>query len=236
MTDDATSEVPAGEIKNVAGRKRSSRGEETRARINRATLQIIKRDGMRGVRHRAVAKEAGVPLGATTYHFKDIEDLIVSAFSYWRAQPAAGPNPYVRQILNFLENRAPSMLKVPEDRVTLAREIYKFTVDYEIDQIENFRDSCIVQLAFYHESIHIKELQQEVFDYWQSEVDNLIVAFTALASPDPEAEARICQSLFHQLEREAMMKGGDYDRDKLKATLHRYVCHIVGVEFTAEEL
>ena len=233
---DVASEAPAGEIKNVASRKRSSRGEETRARINRATLEIIKRHGMRGVRHRAVAKEAGVPLGATTYHFRNIEDLIVTAFSYWRAQHATGPNPYVRQILGFLESNAPSMLKVPEDRVTLARELYKFTVDYEIDQIENFRDSCIVQLAFYHESMHIKELQQEVFDYWQGEVDNLIVAFTALESPDPEAEALICQSLFHQLEREAMMKGDDYDRNKLKAILHRYVCHVVGVEFTVEEL
>ena len=231
----AVSGVPSGKSKNPVKRKRSSRGEETRARINRATLQIIKRDGMRGVRHRAVAKEAGVPLGATTYHFKNIEDLIVSAFNYWRAQPATGPNPYVRQILGFLESRAPDMLKVPEERITLAREIYRFTVDYEIDQIENFRDNCIVQLAFYHESIHIKELQQQVFDYWQSEVDNLIVAFTALASPNPEAEARICQSLFHQLEREAMMKGGDYDLDKLKATLHRYVCHVVGVEFTLDE-
>lgn len=233
MTNDVVSEIPAEEIKNVVGRKKSSRGQETRARINRATLQIIKRDGMRGVRHRAVAKEAEVPLGATTYHFNNIEDLIVSAFSYWRAQPATGPNPYVHQILGFLESRAPDMLKLSQDRIALAQEIYKFTVDYEIDQIENYRDNCIVQLAFYHESIHIKELQQEVFDYWQSEVDNLIVAFTALASPDPEADARICQSLFHQLEREAMMKGGDYDRDKLKATLHRYVCHIVGVEFNS---
>ncbi|MFT5711172.1 MAG: AcrR family transcriptional regulator [Halioglobus sp.] len=229
-------EVPSGKMKSTVKRKRSSRGEETRASINRATLQIIKRDGMRGVRHRAVAKEAGVPLGATTYHFKNIEELIVSAFNYWRAQPAAGPNPYVRQILGFLESRAPYMLKVSENRIALAQEIYKFTVDYEIDQIENYRDSCIVQLAFYHESIHIKELQQQVFDYWQSEVDKLIVAFTALASPDPEADARICQSLFHQLEREAMMKGGDYDRDKLKATLHRYVCHVIGVEFTVEKL
>lgn len=232
---EAVSKTLTDDISSASQRKRSSRGEETRSRINRATLEIIKRDGMRGVRHRAVAKEASVPLGATTYHFKNIEDLIVSAFNYWRAQPTVGPNPYVRQILGSIESRAADMLKGPEERIALAREIYKFTVDYEIDQIENCRDSCIVQLAFYHESIHIKALQQEVFDYWQSELDDLIVAFTALASPAPEAEARICQSLFHQLEREAMMKGGDYDRDKLKATLHRYVSHIVGVEFSTEE-
>jgi len=188
---------------------------------------------MRGVRHRAVAKEAGVPLGATTYHFKNIEDLIVSAFGFWRAQPELESNPYVTQILDYLARRAPDMLQSREDRVALAEELYKFTVRYEIDQIENCRDNCIVQLAFYHESIHIQALQQEVFDYWQAEVDSLVVAFKALQSPDPEADARICQSIFHQLEREAMMKGKNYDREKLKATLHRYVCHITGVEFTS---
>ncbi len=219
-------------IKNVEGRKKSTRGADTRARINQATLQIIMRDGMRGVRHRAVAKEAGVPLGATTYHFRDIEDLIVSAFAYWRVQGGGGANPYVSQILEFLEHRASSMLQTPEDRIALAKELYRFTVNYEIDQIENCRDTCVVQLAFYHESIHIPALQQHVFDYWQEEVDSLMVAFKALQSPDPEADARICQSIFHQLEREAMMKGADYDREKLKATLHRYVCHITGVEFS----
>jgi len=220
-------------IESVSTRKKSSRGADTRARINEATLEIIKRDGMRGVRHRAVAKEAGVPLGATTYHFKDIEDLIVSAFGYWRVQGDGGANPYVKQILAFLEHRAPGMMQTRDDRVAVARELYQFTVEYEIDQIENCRDNCIVQLAFYHESIHIQALQQQVFDYWQVEVDSLMVAFRALQSPDPEADARICQSIFHQLEREAMMKGAGYDRQKLKATLHRYVCHVTGVEFPA---
>jgi AcrR family transcriptional regulator len=231
MTE-AVAEQLVDEGKAVSARRKSARGEETRAKICQATLQIIKRDGMRGVRHRAVAKEAGVPLGATTYHFKNIEDLIISAFGYWRKDAGRGSNPYVSRILNFLEHRAPEMLGAPQDRIALAREIYQFTVDYEIDQIENGRDNCILQLAFYHESIHIKELRQAVFDYWQAELDDLIAAFTALRSPDPEADARISQSIFHQLEREAMMRGEGYDRAKLEATLHRHVCHITGVEFT----
>lgn len=213
-------------------KKKTSRGVETRAKINQATLTIIKRDGMRGVRHRAVAKEAGVPLGATTYHFENIEDLIVSAFSQWRENEALVSNPYITQLHDFLEHEAQDMLDAQEDRIALAKEIYRFTVAYEIDQIETNWDSRIVELAFYHESLHSEKLRQEVVDYWQIELDSLIVSFTALHSPDPEADARISQSIFHQLEREAMIKGEDYDRAVLKATLHRHVCHFMGVEFT----
>ena len=38
---------------------------------------------MRGIRHRAVAKEADVPLAATTYYFKDIDELIVDTFTLY---------------------------------------------------------------------------------------------------------------------------------------------------------
>lgn len=213
-------------------RKKTSRGEETRARINQATLQIIKRDGMRSVRHRAVAKEAEVPLGATTYHFHNIEDLIVSAFSQWREETNVGSNPYISQLMEFLEHRAPGLPDTEEGRITMAREVYRVTLAYEIDQIEGGWDNRVIELAFYHESLHSEKLRQQVIAYWQLELDSLITVFTALRLPDPVADARISQSVFHQLEREAMIKGVDYDRAILESTLHRHICHLMGVEFT----
>ncbi|MCY0954106.1 TetR/AcrR family transcriptional regulator [Streptomyces sp. H27-S2] len=44
-----------------------------------ATERVITRRGIEGLTHRAVAEEAGVPLGATTYHFATREDLIRAA-------------------------------------------------------------------------------------------------------------------------------------------------------------
>ncbi|MDN5401705.1 MAG: TetR family transcriptional regulator, partial [Pseudomonas sp.] len=59
------------------GRKASRRGSEQRRQdILDAAMRIVVRDGVRAVRHRAVAAEAGVPLSATTYYFKDIDDLL----------------------------------------------------------------------------------------------------------------------------------------------------------------
>ena len=220
------------EVKAVSARKKSTRGRETHAKINEATLQIIKRDGMRGVRHRAVAKEAGVPLGATTYHFKNIEDLIVSAFIQWRSDGAFRGNPIVHRVLGFIEQNAQKLSESELGRKVLARELYQFMVDYEVDQIERHRDDRIIELAFYHESLLVDKLRLEVLDYWKTQLENLVTPFTAMQSPSPIADARITQSVFQQLEREAVMKGDDYDREILKTTLHRHVCHITGVEFT----
>lgn len=231
MTNLAARGLPE-QATGVVTRKRSARGEETRATINRATLQIIKRDGMRGVRHRAVAKEAGVPLGATTYHFKNIEDLIVSAFVQWRGDARTIDNPIAMGVLDFVEKNAHRLMKSDQGRETLAREVYRFMVDYEIDQIEAHRDDRIIELAFYHESLVVDELRREVLDYWEAQLEGLVAAFEAMDSPSPLADARITLGIFHQLEREAVMKGKDHDRTLLLATLHRHVCHITGVEFT----
>ncbi|MFT6450425.1 MAG: DNA-binding transcriptional regulator YbjK, partial [Oleispira sp.] len=69
------------------GRKTSRVGSEQRRRlILEAALRIVIREGVRGVRHRAVAKEANVPLAATTYYFKDIQELINDTFTLYAEQ------------------------------------------------------------------------------------------------------------------------------------------------------
>ncbi|MEV6772192.1 TetR family transcriptional regulator [Nocardia sp. NPDC051030] len=47
--------------------------------ITAATERVIAARGIEGLTHRAVAEEAGVPLGATTYHFATKGDLIAAA-------------------------------------------------------------------------------------------------------------------------------------------------------------
>ncbi|MBW5420717.1 TetR family transcriptional regulator [Streptomyces sp. BG9H] len=49
------------------------------AEIAAATERVIAERGIEGLTHRAVAEEAGVPLGATTYHFATKDDLIQAA-------------------------------------------------------------------------------------------------------------------------------------------------------------
>lgn len=50
-----------------------------RERIAEAARVVVARRGVEGVTHRAVAAEAGVPLGSTTYHFATLDDLLAVA-------------------------------------------------------------------------------------------------------------------------------------------------------------
>ena len=86
------------ETQNGNRGNRETQRERTRVRMLQAVLDIIVEKGMRAVRHRAVAKRAGVSLGSTTYHFSSIEDLITSAFDFWREQKLMTINPYYLRV------------------------------------------------------------------------------------------------------------------------------------------
>ncbi|RMI46445.1 TetR/AcrR family transcriptional regulator [Streptomyces triticirhizae] len=52
---------------------------ERRERIVAAAVRVLERRGVNGLTHRAVAAEADVPLGSTTYHFDSGDALLVAA-------------------------------------------------------------------------------------------------------------------------------------------------------------
>ncbi len=58
------------------------RGERRRATLLDATLRVIARDGPAAASHRAVAAEAGVPLGSTTYYFESREHMLLAALRH----------------------------------------------------------------------------------------------------------------------------------------------------------
>jgi TetR/AcrR family transcriptional regulator, regulator of biofilm formation and stress response len=59
--------------------ERSDQGSGRRDEILAATVRIIGRDGLGAVTHRAVAREARVPLAATTYYFSSKDELLRDA-------------------------------------------------------------------------------------------------------------------------------------------------------------
>jgi DNA-binding transcriptional regulator YbjK len=55
---------------------RRVRGERARRALIAATLTVIERDGVSGVTHRAVTREAGLPATSAAYHFASIDELL----------------------------------------------------------------------------------------------------------------------------------------------------------------
>lgn len=52
---------------------------DRRQRITDAAVRVVTARGIAGLSHRAVAAEADVPLGSTTYHFADLDELLLAA-------------------------------------------------------------------------------------------------------------------------------------------------------------
>lgn len=81
MTTRSPGEPPPTADEEATGANRRQRrfDPHRRDRIAAAALQVIARDGLEGLTHRAVAVIADVPLGSMTYHFADKEDLLLAA-------------------------------------------------------------------------------------------------------------------------------------------------------------
>ncbi|GAA2231003.1 TetR family transcriptional regulator [Streptomyces amakusaensis] len=60
---------------------RLAKGERRKRELIEATLRVVAREGVAGVSHRAVAREAEQPATAAAYHFKSIDDLLTAALT-----------------------------------------------------------------------------------------------------------------------------------------------------------
>lgn len=212
----------AANKKETRGNRESQR-EQTRARILQSVLDIVVEEGMRSVRHRAVAKRAEVSLGSTTYHFSSIEDLIVSAFHHWREQKVLVVNPYYRGIKNILKPFENSV--VPEaEREKIAARICEQSIGYVRDQLTGKRYDRMVELAFYHESIRYPSLRDLLIEVRRAELIYLTQVHRVMGSPEPVADARVTLALFRQLEQSAIMAVlPKLDMDVIQSTLRRHL-------------
>lgn len=58
------------------------KGERRRYALVSAAADLLCEGGFDAVRHRSVARRAGLPLASTTYYFSSLDDLIVKAVEY----------------------------------------------------------------------------------------------------------------------------------------------------------
>jgi DNA-binding transcriptional regulator YbjK len=58
------------------------KGERRRYALVSAAADLLCEGGFDAVRHRAVARRAGLPLASTTYYFSSLDDLIIKAVEY----------------------------------------------------------------------------------------------------------------------------------------------------------
>ena len=218
-----------------AGRRKIVRasGIKRRKLILEATLRVILRDGVRGVRHRAIAEEAQVPLASTTYYFKDIEELLSETFLFWNHRANAHSHRFrdhVQQHLKTLSsdvsnncNSQSQTLKDSELRQQYIEHLSELASSYLIYQIKNHWDDRLIELAFHHEAVRSEKLQQVVRHRLDVHRQTLELFFKTLGSNNAEADSQISLSVLERLEYEAVVGGGAIDDQKIQRIINRHI-------------
>lgn len=172
---------------------------QRRKAILEATLRLIVKEGIRGIRHRAVAKEAAVPLAATTYYFKDLDDLISDAFTYFVELNIDQTRHLQEESFAAARQLSPEQLTSNAGRRQLTQQLTRFVLSHIRAQAAN-RDHRIIELAFRNEALRNEELTRAVGMAYQATEGMIVEFFKLLQLGDPLAAAQIVHGTILNLE------------------------------------
>ncbi|QSX28764.1 TetR/AcrR family transcriptional regulator [Shewanella cyperi] len=178
---------------SYVGRQTSrSDGHARRAAILEATLALIASDGIRGVRHRAVANMAGVPLASTTYYFKDIKALIHDALVYFAERSMEHNIELKERAFAAVRSYTPESLRDKKSRDMLTNILARLICEHIQRQVFNI-ENRLLQLAFQEEALRNPQLAKVMIPMDDAVLGSLESFFAQLGSKAPMNEA--CQVL-----------------------------------------
>jgi len=210
------------------GRKASRQGsEQRRQEILDAAMRIVVRDGVRGVRHRAVAAEAGVPLSATTYYFKDIDDLLTDTFAQYVERSAA----YMAKLWANTEGVLREMVAYGDgsaaSRSRLADDIAHMGADYILRQLHNRREYLMAEQAFRQEALLNPRLAALVCSHQQILLQGTCQFFQVLGSKEPQQDGKVLTAIIGRMEYQGLLNDAESQTEQdILGIVSRYM-HLV---------
>ncbi len=208
-------------------RGRPALRSDSRARrqaILEAALRVIERDGVRGVKHRAVAAEAEVPLAATTYYFDDIQALLHDAFVHYVETRSSTDSSQLQQqgyqLLQDLSATESQMGEAFSER--LIEGITEILFDHVKSQVEQTAERR-VEVAFRHEALCNKDLAEVVSIPHQLQLRAIEGFWVLLGSPNPKADAQVVMGTLLYLEYNLSLSANDEQWQRAQQTLQRMI-------------
>lgn len=213
------------------GRKASRQGSEQRRQaILDAALRIIVRDGVRAVRHRAVAAEADVPLSATTYYFKDINDLITDTFALFVERSAEAMSAFWAGADQLLQELQTGLQRGPDVRLQVLEQLVEVAIAYVQAQLTQHRERLLAEQAFRLEALLNPGLLELAAAHRKILVQGVDKFFQVLGSPQPEADAKVLTGMILQMEYQGLLDGVDHlNLDEMRSILRRYLRLVMGL-------
>lgn len=213
------------------GRKASRQGSEQRRQaILDAAMRIIVREGVRAVRHRAVALEAQVPLSATTYYFKDIDDLLTDTFAQFVERSAAHMAQFWSGTQGLLQELVGGLDGSEAARRQLADRIAHLAVEYVQRQVRERREELIAEQAFQQEALLNPRLHELLRAHRQILQQGVTHFFEVLGSQQPEQDAVLLTAAIVRMEYQGLLDGVEQlDSEGMLAILKRYMNLVLGL-------
>lgn len=193
--------VDKGKSELIYQGRRAQRADSRQRRkaILEATLRLIVKEGIRGIRHRAVAREASVPLAATTYYFKDLNDLISDSFTYFVEQNIEQTRQLQADSLSAARQLTTEQLVSGAGRKQLIQQLTRFVLSHIRAQASH-RDNRLIELAFRNEALRNEALTRAMRMTVQATENLIIEFFELLQLADPQAAAQIVHGTILNLE------------------------------------
>jgi len=184
-----------------------------REQILDAALRLIGRSGRESVTHRAVAEEAGVPLGSTTYYFDSRDDLLGQALEHVAAQEVERYARLGEQLRTVKSGRELADRLISE-LVAAAEDRVAYIAEYEL-WLEAGRRS---------------DLREAAQSWCNAEQYAVAAAMEKLGSSDPRADASIVVAALDGLGERVLAREEDpaAAAKELKPELRRLVERLLG--------
>ena len=206
------------------GRKRRSKGEQTRESILKGALSVIASDGLRGVTHRAVAAAAGVQLSLTTYYFRDINSLIEEAFELFCARSRPTNEQIWEDIFAYLDGFSASDLRRVSVREEIAEELSARATDILLGGVTGNPAGLRVEQVLFSSVLQSPSLRRLAASHRQSLLEPLVEICGRFNRKDPELDGELLLDTVTRLEYEALLlEPGDIDRNHIRKLLRRQI-------------
>ncbi|GAA2081753.1 TetR family transcriptional regulator [Streptomyces albiaxialis] len=172
---------------------------ERRQRIIDAAIRIVELKGISGLSHRAVAAEADVPLGSTTYHFASLDELLVAALEQVNCEPTTAIESWETGLVGREDSLAEALTQVMEEYASGGRG--RIRLEYEL----------------YLAALR-RPLLQPLAAVWLDDMTRLLARHTA-----DLATARALVALIDGLLLQFLLTDRPFDREEVRSVLARVI-------------
>lgn len=201
---------------------------ERRRAILDATLRIVVRDGIRGVRHRAIAKEANVPLAATTYYFKDLNQLVCDAFNQFAQDSIKHTEELEESGFAALDKIKGANLTDPQIFEVLLNALTNAVMNHIRTQVAS-RDQRVIEHTFKTEALRNEQLAKTACIPQASTTGSIVNFFKLLGSKEPEADAHIVHGVILYLEYQLLLGKDAMQMDMAQKSIRRLMSQLLAL-------